>query len=151
MKRYLIITLLILFSAALIPAQISDLQNPGIANELITIMKTEFEAFRKKDPSYWEKLVDDNAVFTGDAEGFKTKSQIIEEIKSAPAIFNSASESYSGVVCRLYNDTAVLSCLTTFTFKDSSGQIQAMRFKFTRVHLKDKTGWKLVYHSAIPI
>ena len=151
MKKYLIIPLLVLFSSSLVPAQTNDIQNPEITNELITIVRIEFEAFKKKDPSTWEKLIDDNAIFTGQADGYKTKSQIIEEIKSAPAIYNSASEKYDGIVSRIYNNTAILSCITTFTFRDSSGQMRSMMFKFTRVHVKTAAGWKLVYHSAIPI
>jgi ketosteroid isomerase-like protein len=151
MKNYLITTLLILFSSSFIPAQTSDIQNPEITNELITIVKIEFEAFKKKDASAWEKLIDDNAIFTGHEEGYKTKNQMIEEIKSAPAVYNSASEKYDGIVSRIYNDTAILLCHTTFTFRDSSGQLQSMMFKFTRVHVKADKGWKLVYHSAIPI
>jgi hypothetical protein len=151
MKKYLITPLLVIFFCSLTPAQTKDIQNQDVTNELIAIVKTEFEAFKKKDSSAWEKLVDDNAIFTGHAEGYKTKSQIIEEIKSAPEVYNSASEKYDGIVSRVYNDAAVLLCLTTFTFKDLSGQLQSIRFKFTRVHIKSATGWKLVYHSAVPI
>jgi len=117
----------------------------------IKLLQTEFEAFRKKDPSLWIEFVDGNAVFTGADTAFKTKDQIIEEIKNAPDIFLSAAETYDNVVIRTFGNTAVLSCLTTFSFTSSNGNLTRMKFKFTRVHVKDGGMWKLVYHSAIPI
>ncbi|MDO8550271.1 MAG: nuclear transport factor 2 family protein [Ignavibacteria bacterium] len=114
-------------------------------------MKTEFEAFQKKDPSLWIKYVDGNAIFTGSDNTFKTKDQIIEEMKSAPDIFISAAETYDDIITRTYGNTTVLSCLTTFTFISSDGNINKIKFKFTRVHIKDGTEWKLVYHSSIPV
>jgi len=80
----------------------------------ITLMKTEFEAFQKKDPSLWMNYVDENATFTGVENTFKTKAQIIEEMNSAPDIFISAAETYDNIITRTYGNTAVLSCLTTF-------------------------------------
>jgi hypothetical protein len=117
----------------------------------IKLMETEFEAFRKKDPSLWIEFVDGNAVFTGADTAFKTKDQIIEEMKNAPDIFLSAAETYENIISRTYGNTAVLSCLTTFSFTSSDGNLVRIKFKFTRVHVKDSGLWKLVYHSAVPI
>ena len=117
----------------------------------IKLLQTEFEAFRKKDPSLWIEFVDGNAVFTGADTAFKTKDQIIEEIKNAPDIFLSAAETYDNVVIRTFGNTAVLSCLTTFSFTSSNGNLVRIKFKFTRVHVREGSRWRLVYHSAIPI
>ncbi len=117
----------------------------------VSLMKTEFEAFQKKDPALWINSVDDNAIFTGADNSVKTKDQIIEEMKNAPAIFASASEEYENVITKVYRNTAVLSCVTTFSFSASDGKLNSIKFKFTRVHVKEGNEWKLVYHSAIPI
>jgi len=117
----------------------------------IDIMKTEFEAFQKKDPTVWTKYADKDAVFTGLDNNFKTKNQIMEEMKNASDIFNSGKETYDNVITKVFGDTAILSCLTTFTFTSSDGNRKSLKFKFTRVHIKVGTVWKLVYHSAIPI
>jgi len=114
-------------------------------------MKTEFEAFQKKDPTVWTKYADKDAVFTGLDNNFKTKNQIMEEMKNASDIFNSGKETYDNVITKIFGDTAILSCLTTFTFTSSDGNRKSLKFKFTRVHIKVGTVWKLVYHSAIPI
>jgi len=114
-------------------------------------MKTEFEAFQKKDPADWINYIDDNAVFTGADNTLKTKDQIVEEMRNAPSIFSSASETYENVVIKTYSNTAVLSCLTTFSFTSNEGNLVEMKFKFSRVHIKEGNNWKLVYHSAIPV
>ena len=117
----------------------------------VNIMKTEFEAFKKKDPSVWVSYVDDNAVFTNANNIFKTKNQIIEEIKAAPEIFNTATEVYESVMTKIFGNTAILSCLTTFSFISADGNRHRLQFKFTRVHAKEGNTWKLIYHSAIPV
>jgi ketosteroid isomerase-like protein len=117
----------------------------------VDIMKTEFEAFQKKDPASWIMYVDDNAIFTNADNSYKTKEQIAEEMKNAPDIFISASEIYEHVVAKVFGDTAILSCISTFSFKGSDGNTNQLKFNFTRVHVKEGDEWKLVYHSAIPI
>jgi ketosteroid isomerase-like protein len=117
----------------------------------IKIMQTEFDAYQKKDPSIWSKYADDDAIFTGIDNSVKTKSQIMEEMKTASDIFNSAKETYDNVVTKIFGNTAILSCITTFTYTNSSGNKESLKFKFTRVHVKEGTEWKLVYHSAIPL
>ena len=117
----------------------------------IKIMKAEFEAYQKKDPSVWSKYADDRAVFTELDNSVKTKTQIIEEMKTASDIFKPAKETYDNVVTKMFGDTAILSCITTFTYINSSGGKEALRFKFIRVHVKEGSEWKLVYHSAIPL
>jgi ketosteroid isomerase-like protein len=117
----------------------------------INIMKTEFDAFQKKDPSAWSKYADDEAVFTGIDNSVKTKSQIMEEMKSASDIFNSAKETYENVITKIFGNTSILSCITTFTYTTAKGNLSSLKFKFIRVHIKEGTEWKLVYHSAIPL
>ena len=117
----------------------------------INLMKTEFEAFQKKDPSVWLENVDDNAIFT-DAENVqKTKEQIVEEMKNAPDIFLSGTETYENIITKTFGNTGVVSCITTFSFTSADGNLNRIKFKFTRVHVKEGSQWKLVYHSAIPI
>jgi ketosteroid isomerase-like protein len=126
-------------------------QTNDSSEALINIMKTEFEAFKKKDPSVWMSYVADDAVFTNANSIFKTKDQIVEEMKAASAIFNTATETYEGVMTKIFGNTAVLSCLTTFSFISADGNRNNLKFKFTRVHIKEGNSWKLIYHSAIPV
>jgi ketosteroid isomerase-like protein len=116
----------------------------------INIMKAEFDAYQKKDPSIWTKYADDNAVFIGIDNSVKTKPQIIEEMKNA-SFPSSAKETYENVITKIFDNTAILSCITTFTYITQDGKSESLRFKFTRVHVKEGTEWKLVYHSSIPI
>jgi ketosteroid isomerase-like protein len=117
----------------------------------IDLMRTEFEAYQKRDPSLWIKYVDDNAVFSSTENIVKTRDQIVEEMKNAPDIFVSASENYDNIFTKTFGNTLILSCLATFSFNSSDGKLNKIKFKFTRVHIKDGAEWKLVYHSAIPI
>ena len=75
----------------------------------------------------------------------------MEEMKRASDIFKSAKETYDNVVTKIFGSTAILSCITTFTYVNASGNKEALKFKFTRVHVKEGSEWKLVYHSAIPL
>lgn len=138
-------------SALLLRFNIGFCQTDTLSDIFVNIMKTEFEAFQKKDPTQWLKYVDDNAIFTNAENFYKTREQIAEEMKNPPDIFASATEVYSNVVVRIFENTAVLSCISTFSFNDSSGNTNEVKFKFTRVHIRDDSGWRLVYHSAIPI
>ncbi len=140
-----ILTLLILFSIQ--SGIFSQTEN---ATPFIKIMQTEFDAYQKKDPSIWSKYADDNAVFIGIDNSVKTKTQIIEEMKNA-SFPNSAKETYENVITKIFGNTAILSCITTFTYITQDGSSESLRFKFTRVHVKEGTEWKLVYHSSIPI
>lgn len=117
----------------------------------ISLMKIEFEAFQNKDPELWEKNVNENAIFSGENNTVKTKEQIMEEMKNAPGIFLTASENYDDVTVKTFGNTAILTCITTFSFTSSDGNVSRIKFKFTRVHVKEGDEWKLVYHSAIPI
>jgi ketosteroid isomerase-like protein len=126
-------------------------QPNNTSEAFINIMKTEFEAFKKKDPAAWLEYVDDSAVFSSASNTLKTRDQIVEEMKNAPAIFNSATETYENVNINIYGNTAILSCVTTFSFTSENGQRSRLIFHFTRVHVKEGNIWKLVYHSAIPI
>ncbi len=117
----------------------------------INIMKAEFDAYQKKDPSLWSKYADDEAIFTGIDNSVKTKTQIMEEMKTASDIFKSAKETYDNVVTKIFDNTAILSCITTFIYVNAGGNRESLKFKFTRVHVKEGNKWKLVYHSAIPL
>ncbi len=140
-----ILTLLILFSIQ--SGIFSQTEN---ATPFIKIMQTEFDAYQKKDPSIWTKYADDNAVFIGIDNSVKTKTQIIEEMKNA-SFPSSAKETYENVITKIFGNTAILSCITTFTYITQDGNSESLKFKFTRVHVKEGTEWKLVYHSSIPI
>jgi ketosteroid isomerase-like protein len=140
-----ILTFLILFLAQQGVFSQTDTSAP-----FINIMKAEFDAYQQKDPSIWSKYADDKAVFIGIDNSVKTKSQIIEEMKNS-TIPNSGKETYSNVVTKIFGDTAILSCITTFTYIDSNGGKEALKFKFIRVHVKKGSEWKLVYHSSIPL
>lgn len=117
----------------------------------INIMKAEFDAYQQKNPSLWSRYADDEAIFTGIDNSVKIKTQIMEEMKRASDIFKSAKETYDNVVTKIFGSTAILSCITTFTYVNASGNKEALKFKFTRVHVKEGSEWKLVYHSAIPL
>lgn len=117
----------------------------------ISIMKTEFEAFQKKNPALWMNHIDSNAVFVNADNTYKSRDQIAEEMKNASGIFSYATETYENIVTRVFGDAGILSCISTFSFKDSEGNLNRINFHFTRVHIKKGTEWKLVYHSAIPI
>ena len=141
----------ILTFSILLLVQLSSFSQTENSAPFINVMKIEFEAFQKKDPSAWIKYADDNAVFTGIDNSIKTKNQIMEEMKNASDIFNSAKETYENVLTKIFGSTAILSCITTFTYTTADGNRESFKFKFTRVHIKEGTEWKLVYHSAIPI
>lgn len=145
MKSFLSVSILFLFQIYCFS------QNGNSSEAFLNLLKNEFEAFQKKDPSLWVKQVDDNAVFTEADNSFKTKEQIVEEMKNAPDIFLNAKETYENVLTRIFDNTAVFSCLATVSFETPDGNKNAMKFKFTRVHLKEGNNWKLVYHSAIPV
>jgi ketosteroid isomerase-like protein len=122
-----------------------------ISTPFISIMKAEFEAFQKKDPSLWIKYVRDDAVFAGTDNNYKTKEQIAEEMTNAPDIFASGIETYENVLTRIFDNTAILSCFSTFSLKTQDGRTESLKFKFIRVHIRDDEEWKLVYHSAVPV
>lgn len=132
-------------------SQTGNSQSNQITTDLVNLMKMEFQAYQTHDASQWSRLVDDRAIFVGEDEGFKTKGQILQEIQKAPSIFQTATETYQVVIVRVYDDTAILSCIADFSFKDSSGKMKSMYFRFTRVHKYEDGKWKLVYHSAIPM
>ena len=142
---------LILMLLTILLLQSSILSQADNSTQFINIMKAEFDAFQKKDPSVWSKFADDDAIFTGIDNSVKTKTQIMEEMKTASDIFKSAKETYDNVVTKIFGDTAILSCITTFTYATSGGNQETLHFKFTRVHVKEGSDWKLVYHSAIPL
>ncbi len=113
MKSFLSVSILLLF-------QINCFSQNGNSSEIfLNLLKTEFKAFQKKDPDLWINLVDDSTIFTEADNSFKTKEQIVEEIKNAPDIFINAKETYENVLTRIFDNTAVLSCLTTFSFISS--------------------------------
>jgi ketosteroid isomerase-like protein len=141
-----ILTLLIPFLVQSVVFSQTDNSAP-----FINIMKIEFDAYQKKDPSLWSKYADDEAIFTGIDNSVKTKNQIMEEMKTASDIFKSAVETYDNIVTKIFGSTAILSCITTFTYVNASGNKQALKNKFIRVHVKEGSVWKLVYHSAIPL
>jgi len=145
MKSFLFVSILLLFQINCFS------QNENSSEVFLNLLKIEFEAFQKKDPALWINQVNDSAVFTEADNSFKTKGQIVEEMKNAPDIFINATETYESVLTRIYDNTAVLSCMTTFSFITSNGKRNSMKFKFTRVHIKEGNNWKLVYHSAIPV
>jgi ketosteroid isomerase-like protein len=144
MKSILILLTFLLLQSDII----SQVDN---STPFIKIMKAEFDAFQKKDPSIWSKYADDEAIFTGIDNSVKTKTQIMEEMKTASEIFKSAKETYDNVVTKIFGNTAILSCITTFTYINAGGNKESLKFKFTRVHVKEGAEWKLVYHSAIPL
>jgi len=143
MKSILTLSIFLLLQSSIL----SQVDN---STPFINIMRAEFDAYQKKDPSLWTKYADDDAVFIGIDNSVKTKDQIIEEMKSA-TIPNSAKETYENVITKIFGNTAILSCITTFTYSTQGGRRENLRFKFTRVHIKVGTEWKLVYHSSIPI
>ena len=150
--KNIIITLLtiVTFSLPGFP-QTDNSQTNQVTSELVNLMQLEFQAYKTHDPSQWSSHVDDQAIFIGDEGGFKTKGQILDEIQKAPPIFQKASETYKRIIVRVYNDTAILTCIADFSVQESSGKVNSMYFRFTRVHLYENGKWKLVYHSAIPI
>jgi ketosteroid isomerase-like protein len=144
MCKNLLLPILLLF-------QISLTGQTDLSAPFVEIMKTEFEAFQKKDPSLWLNHVHDDAVFEGTDNAYKSKEQIAGEMKNAPALFGTASETYENILTRLYGNTCVLSCFSTFSYRTQDGRTESFKFKFIRVHSKDDEGWKLVYHSAVPV
>lgn len=152
MMKYInsLLLLTVVFSSSVF-SQTGNTQNNQVTADLVNLMKIEFEAYQTHNASQWSPLVDDQAIFVGEDEGFKTKGQILQEIQKAPPIFQTATETYHGIIVRVYDDTAILSCLADFSFKDSSGKMKSMYFRFTRVHKYENGKWKLVFHSAIPM
>lgn len=122
-----------------------------VQEQLVNLMRMEFKAFQIKDESAWSPLVDDEAIFTGVEEGFKTKLEIIAEIKNAPEFYRNASENYSGIIVKLFDDVAVLSCTSTLSLKDKEGNPVSIPFRFTRIHKLENGKWKLIYHNGLPI
>ncbi len=143
MKSILALSIFLLLQSSIL----SQVDN---STPFINIMKAEFDAYQKKDPSLWTKYADDDAVFIGIDNSVKTKDQIIEEMKST-SFPSSAKETYDNVVTKIFGNTAILSCIATFTYTDAVGNKKNLMFKFTRVHVKEGNEWKLVYHSSIPI
>lgn len=148
MKK-IIIFLLFLISINLI-AQ-TDEQINEVQTQLVNLMRMEFKAFQIKDESAWSSFVDDEAIFTGVEEGFKTKQDIVSEMKNAPEFYRTAAENYSGIILKLFDDVAVLSCTSTLNLKDKEGQPVSIPFRFTRIHKLENGKWKLIYHNGLPI
>ncbi len=146
----LILVTLASFTFPIFP-QSGNSQNNQVSVDLVNLMKMEFNAYQTHDPSQWSTYVDDRAIFVGENEGFQTKGQVLEEIQKAPKIFQNATETYEGIIVRVYDDTAVLSCIADFSVPDSSGKARTLYFRFTRVHKYEDGKWKLVYHSAYPM
>ncbi len=148
MKALILAVAFLLSSASnLLPQQ----NQKELEDALIAIMKNEFRAFKTKNPALWEPFADDEAIFTGIDAGYKSKLDIIQEIKNAPEIYMYAEESYDGITVKQIKDLAVLSCFAHLTFSESDGKTRILSFKFNRVHLKSPAGWRLLYHSAIPL
>ena len=146
--------MLIIFFMLLIPVTIvpqTDEQINEVQTQLVNLMRMEFKAFQIKDESAWSSLVDDEAIFTGVEEGFKTKQDIVSEMKNAPEFYRTASENYSGIIVKLFDDVAVLSCTSTLALKDKEGQPVSIPFRFTRIHKLENGKWKLIYHNGLPI
>lgn len=148
-KLFLFAYIIILNIVPILPQNLNE--NKEITDQLINIMKLEFRAFQTQNPNEWKSFVDDSAIFVGENDGFKTKNQLINEIKSAPKIFKNANETYGGVLVKVFHNTAVLTCITNFSVTDSTGNVKSIYFRFTRVHVLENNQWKLVYHSALPI
>jgi len=129
----------------------TDEQINEVQTQLVNLMRMEFKAFQIKDESMWSPLVDNEAIFTGVEEGFKTKQDIISEMKNAPEFYRTASENYSGIIVKLFDDVAILSCTSTLTLKDTEGQPVSIPFRFTRIHKLENGIWKLIYHNGLPI
>ena len=122
-----------------------------VHEQLVNLMRMEFKAFQIKDESAWSSLVDDEAIFTGVDEGFKTKQDIVAEMKNAADFYRTSSEKYSGIIVKLFDDVAVLSCTSTLSLKDKEGQPVSIPFRFTRIHKLENGKWKLIYHNGLPI
>lgn len=129
----------------------TDEQLNAVQKQLVNLMRMEFKAFQIKDESAWSPLVDDEAIFTGIEEGYKTKQDIIAEMKSAPEFYRTASENYSGIIVKFFDDVAVLSCTSTLSLKDNEGQPVSLPFRFTRIHKLVNGKWRLIYHNGLPI
>ena len=143
-KKLALITIIILLLAQWIPAQTAHAET-----ELRNIMRIEFDAFRLHDPATYSGVVADDAIYVGSGrKGFKTKADIVEEIKKAPAFFASASLSLTDVQVRVYKDTAVMVCLATFRFKNEEGKDMSLQFQMSRVHVRRKGRWRLVAHHG---
>jgi uncharacterized protein (TIGR02246 family) len=98
--------------------------------------------------------VADDAIYAGSGQrGWKTKTQILEEIKNAPTSFADASLELNEIRVRVYGDMAILHCLSTFTFRGQDGKDTKAQFQMTRAHLKRQGRWRLVSHrgSAVPL
>lgn len=145
----------LILASALLLLTLSSLNSQQNQKELeealVAIMKNEFRAFKTKNPALWEPFVDDDAIFTGIDVGYKSKLEIIQEIKNAPEVYIYAEESYEGITVKQIKDLAVLSCFAHLTFSESEGKTRILSFKFNRVHTKSPAGWRLIYHSAIPL
>ncbi len=150
MKKSFVFAFIIILNTVPISSQNLS-QNQELTDQLVNIMKLEFRAFQTQNPGEWKNFVDDSAIFVGENDGFKTKGQLINEIKSAPKIFKNANETYNGVLVKVFKNTAVLTCITNFSITDSTGNVKNIYFRFTRVHILENSQWKLVYHSALPI
>ncbi|MGH9939144.1 MAG: hypothetical protein ACREAM_23125 [Blastocatellia bacterium] len=67
-------------------------QQGGVEQELRRIMLTEFDALKRREPTDFDRIVASDAIYAGSGHrGWKTKAQIREEIKNAPASFGAAS------------------------------------------------------------
>jgi ketosteroid isomerase-like protein len=140
--------LLVAIVAASVPAVFAQSANSKVADEIIAIVKAQWEAGDKKNTKEAMKNVaDDYTEFNGDyatrLDG-KAVNVRLSEASDKASGQNIASEMLNEKV-QVYGDVAILTYNFAGLNQDKDGKTEPSRAKSTRVYVKQNGKWMLVH------
>jgi ketosteroid isomerase-like protein len=116
-------------------------KNAKVEQQLIDLEKQRNEAVVKGDTAALDKMTADDYEFTNPSGQVRTKAQILQDIKSGELKYESIDT--DDVKARVYGNAAVLTGRAT-TKGQSGGKDVSGQYRFTRVYVKGKGGWRSV-------
>ena len=144
MHRYFLAILVAGLSASAIHSQSS----PGSTapqtqaeREVLAVDRQFDEALGHNDAAALERLVADDCIFTNDVGKVFGKEYRVNVTTSHKVVFTSYSA--DDVRVRIYGDTAVVTERNT-TESQAREQSHSGGFRYTRVYVKQGSGWQLV-------
>ena len=142
------ISVFLAISSAFVISALAQKKPPAQIAELLKLEQKVGEAVIKQDVAFLDRVWSDEFTYGGVRGEFKTKAEVLAEIKSGTLKFEMLR--FEDVKVRLYGNSAVVTGQAITKGRGPLGEISG-QYRYTRVWVKQQGAWRLVAFQGTPI